>query len=905
MTTADDAPAAGPWPGIPSPPSNDASNREWAAYYRDALGWIVLPMPSDADTISYAMSLTRAAVAEYITDHKGEEPDEEIRLAYWDDSREIAEAARKGPIGYIEQQIRGKVEVASDVTDAMLDLWFVSPPNATGPRRKAHERPICIRPGRSAKGFPVVLIDVDPRHGGDIEREWGQGPQASTPGGGRHTFVLSTGKERNSVGALAPGVDVVAATPIAVPSGAVATPGRTWTRWEAPGPAPDGARRASPGKRKAALPAGQGPTEREPGDDEDELLDGEPGRAARLVAEPVDDGERNAAAAAIVGMLARPGACPDDFVCACLDLLVEHRAGLDRPSDAVREEAARWRHALTRGPRDADFAAEVLRAWYETRNVARSKWKATPERFARSVWRTCEMHLGSEAGAEDLGVGPALGALPQWWPKPAPPAADPPLEPRPPLTPREEFILNGPTAPPASAGTGAQAATVQGPRWRGGIDPGTFVRSLGEFYTDEALEKDLRREPIQIAEVMPAWDFIAGGWLTKDITREGSPPLAHGWGEHLGRALGGMAPGDFRVIGAGGAGAGKTWFECWLAHGLALATAARIAGVPGFASAPVVLPVWLTEMPKMGEIYWRLVGAHLGFDVACISWGRQAHEAGGVRAMAEKYSMTPHEVVSHARGLERLHGNDDRFPLCIARRHVIKVLSMSDLPRRERKAGIVIDHRAGPVLVDHLADAVHAGRHALADLAGVSESDVLPLVLIDPGQRFAGEGESEKRAIDALFSAVVQVLCGEVGCAVIGTSDTTKQAAREVNEETFLSKDAPALAADIFAGSQAIMHNADVLAVCGARPVAGSLSTTQWVRVLKNRAGAPAVAFPFAWEMHLGRFKAGDPEPLRKPPEATPGGGNRRDRERGETPSYSGPAFGSVPRGWRTSAQPD
>jgi hypothetical protein len=176
---------------------------------------------------------------------------------------------------------------------------------------------------------------------------------------------------------------------------------------------------------------------------------------------------------------------------------------------------------------------------------------------------------------------------------------------------------------------------------------------------------------------------------------------------------------------------------------------------------------------------------------------------------------------------------------------------------------------------------VEVFREDLAADAGVPVDQVLPLVVVDPGQRFAGQGESEKRAIDALFSSIVQVLCGELGCAVLATSDTTKQAAREVNIDAFLSKEPAALAADIFAGSQAIMHNADVHAVCAERqqvaagedgppPAVGrgsALHATQWVRLLKNRAGLPAVGFPFGWDMHLGRFTPGEPEPLRPPQE--------------------------------------
>jgi hypothetical protein len=157
---------------------------------------------------------------------------------------------------------------------------------------------------------------------------------------------------------------------------------------------------------------------------------------------------------------------------------------------------------------------------------------------------------------------------------------------------------------------------------------------------------------------------------------------------------------------------------------------------------------------------------------------------------------------------------------------------------------------------------------------------VLPLVVIDPGQRFTENADtSEKRAIDALFGAVVAVLCNEVGAAVIATSDTTKDAAKNIPIDVFLGEDATALAARVLAGSYAITHDASCCILLQAeRPADGGLTATQWARVVKSRStGASSVAYPFTWEQHLGRFRPRDPEPLRKMP-AMDGGGDGRQR---------------------------
>lgn len=934
MADHDDAPPAGSWPDASLLPDPKASNREHAAWYRDVMGWIVLPMPSDADVMSHAMSLARKAVADYVEDHD-EEPSEEIRQDLWDEARELAEAARKGPIGYIEQATRGKVSFAHDVTDAMLDLWFVPPEDTrgAGPRREAHKRGICIRPGRSASGFPAVVVDVDPRHGGEVDGPWGMGlsgPKASTPGGGVHTFMLASGKERNSGGALAPGVDVVATTPIAVPAGEVATPGRRWTAWSPLQPAPEALRKGSGAGKRKALARGQDAREREPGDD-DEAMDGDPGRVALIIAHETGDSERNNGTEAIVGMLARAGACPPDFVTACLDLLVEYMAGRDSDSAAVRDEAARWRHALTRGPRDADFAAEVVIAWAVVRDTSRRPWSsAKAGKVARSIWKTCDLRSGGEAGAEDLGIGPPLAAaLPGWTATPLIPAT--PLPPRPmPVaaaavdTARERFIFDGPApqgeaasgtetageetpqtgpAPPLSPAQVAAEAAKANARWRGGIDPRTYVLSLSEVYSDADLQADLEREPIQIGEVMPAVDFATGKYLVHSLDNLATPTF-HGWGGDLNAALGGLKAGDFVVIGASGAGAGKTWFACWLANGLAMQTAWRLLGARGYDQAPIVLPIWVTEMMSKSDLYLRLAGAHLGFDVAAITRGRQAHEAPGIIAMAQKYSMTPMEVVRVARESERLHGTSEKSPMGFARHHVIKHVRLSKLPRRTRQAGVVVDHRSGPMLVDHLADAVDCYREDFASAAGVSTDKVFPLVIIDPTQRFVS-GDSEKRAIDEFIGAAAHVLCNELDAAVIATSDTTKAAATDIRVADFLGMDPKALEARVLAGSYAIVHNAThCLMLQAEHPAEGGLRSRQWARITKNRSGGPSdVAFPFGWERHLGRYLPEAPHSLAEFAQAHeasqrgrgPGGRSRLGADHLPT----GPTLGALPPGLR------
>src|SRR5690606_12661968 len=138
----------------------------------------------------------------------------------------------------------------------------------------------------------------------------------------------------------------------------------------------------------------------------------------------------------------------------------------------------------------------------------------------------------------------------------------------------------------------------------------------------------------------------------------------------------------------------------------------------------------------------------------------------------------------------------------------IRTLAVAQLPRVTRHHGVVYDHRGGVGIVDHLADAIDVAREDLAKLAGVPADQVLPLAVVDPGQRFiVSTGSPGKRAIGSRFGAMRQTLCMVLGAAVSATSDTTKAGSRKSSAiDVFLSEPAGSLGADIFAGSQAIQH---------------------------------------------------------------------------------------------------
>lgn len=57
-------------------------------------------------------------------------------------------------------------------------------------------------------GDGLVVIDVDPKHGGRIDQAWPVTRTERTPSGGAHLFYASTERVPNSAGKVGPGIDV-------------------------------------------------------------------------------------------------------------------------------------------------------------------------------------------------------------------------------------------------------------------------------------------------------------------------------------------------------------------------------------------------------------------------------------------------------------------------------------------------------------------------------------------------------------------------------------------------------------------------------------------------------------------------------------------------------------------------
>lgn len=74
-------------------------------------------------------------------------------------------------------------------------------------------------------GGGLVVLDVDPRHNGQVDPSWPETLIASTPSGGVHLFYSTDAPIRNSASVVAPGVDVRGERGfVVVPP----SPGRKW-----------------------------------------------------------------------------------------------------------------------------------------------------------------------------------------------------------------------------------------------------------------------------------------------------------------------------------------------------------------------------------------------------------------------------------------------------------------------------------------------------------------------------------------------------------------------------------------------------------------------------------------------------------------------------------------------------
>lgn len=829
----------------PARPDDRVSNLEHALlYHRLPLGLWVLPGRDEQDIAEYREGLRRKYAREGATPE-----DAAVRAA--------AKADRARKHTFVQWR-----KLITRPTEDDLIGWFGSRPL----------RPVVLLTG---PGHGTCVVDVDPDKGGD-EVPWvgvpisvrpcptcgstdddhetgcddmtsrvvtGEAPTlvALTPREGWHAYHLEV-DVATSEGQVADGVDVRGRGGLVVaPSGQRATPGRRWVRWGEPSPFPleEVTRRlvervatsalasagCPPGTVAAAVEGrGFNLLAADAAADREYVPDGPPGpeRAfSHAMLSPAPDGTKNPRAKTLIGMLARGAPLPEDAREAVLRTLGEwrERLALRGPSaDVVRAAHEQQAAAAERTPA---FALEVLLAWNELR--ASPRWpRDKVEDVAASLWR-------SARAREDGRVRPVRG--------------------------------DGEDDAGAAGGEGQGAA--------GDDVLAAFLPPLGSLYGPDSLGADLRRELLSCAR-LPLW-------LGPDGEPDRTSPHGHGLGEQFDEVLGGgLSPKYMAVVGAESAKNGKSALVFQVAVGHALRSALVLSGA---LSGPVVVPYVLSEM-NPAALTWRDLGRWLGVDSNLFRRGRdRAHTAPGLRRLAERIGREPRSLA--AEFLARADLALREGPLARAR-ELITIVQTRALkgPEDHEGPGRPRDHRRGVLLLSHLAEAVRRDRARKAKAWGRTEDQILPLILIDPMQRYQREGDGD--AVGALDELVEEArhVADEDELVVIATSDTQKDSAKGLQNRGRMTPFQ--LAAHVFRGSYKLLHLPDLALVLRVEwPEVPGTPARASLQAALNRWGIPqATPAEYDFWPETGRYQAAAPAQDEAPAEEA----QRVEREPEEAP---------------------
>jgi hypothetical protein len=434
---------------------------------------------------------------------------------------------------------------------------------------------------------------------------------------------------------------------------------------------------------------------------------------------------------------------------------------------------------------------------------------------------------------------------------------------------------------------------------------------LGEMYGAAEMARDEAKKPVRVAKLPPFVSFLEGG--VDDSYEHG-----YGMGPWFGRALGGLVAGDMKAFGAPGAKGGKTFFVGQMLDGLALQTAHRVMGTPGYEKAPCVLVFWVSEMSKESEVPMRFVARALGYDAKVTTQGVDAADSVSQAALRIAGNMPPEDYVKHARALRAWHqqpgldtidiprARGDRGleeyrdpqwhimePHLAMRRALLdctRAINMAELPDAEGHGRGRVIHDGGPRLVGYVAESMAYQRADFARRHNIPESEILCVVCCDPAQRFAGDdGHDSKAALDGMLRAWAKYVCKELNGAVLFTSDTTKGAVNNMDLGRFCHEDPRKVIAEVFAGSYALSHECDCIGIM-AETTPDTDATGRCImraRILSGRSGASSEIYPFSWELHTGRFRPLDPKsvPIPEREDSDARGGRFNPRGNSSAPS--------------------
>lgn len=314
-----------------------------------------------------------------------------------------------------------------------------------------------------------------------------------------------------------------------------------------------------------------------------------------------------------------------------------------------------------------------------------------------------------------------------------------------------------------------QATGSPGSRPSGISDAEADAWAGSNTYGLEAIDVDERRELVEVANL----------------------PLGLGWGAEAQQLLsGGLGPGDVVALGAGIAGAGKTAFLLQLADGLAM-RCVELASDPEKNRAQPLTPVLIVSELDQKDIAKRFIARLLKFPVNVMRSRTSAVRNYGRMFRDEELSR---QLVGQAyQGAREAVGEGGWYKAVSPWQHVKRMDSSPDM-------------------LERLEAHVERWRKTIREVH--PQRDVVPIVVLDPVQRWNPPGMSELEALNVL-SEKIDEMADRHGWVVLISSDTNKETAKQTPNDASSS-------AAAFRGTYKLIHSSETTIVLRRDdPVAG------------------------------------------------------------------------------------
>lgn len=279
-------------------------------------------------------------------------------------------------------------------------------------------------------------------------------------------------------------------------------------------------------------------------------------------------------------------------------------------------------------------------------------------------------------------------------------------------------------------------------------------------YGLEAIDVDERRELVEVANL----------------------PMGLGWGAEVQQLLsGGLGPGDVVALGAGLAGAGKTAFLLQLADGLAM-RCVELASDPDKDRNQPLTPVLIVSELDQKDIAKRFIARLLKFPVNVLRSSKSATRNYG--RMFRDEELARHLVQQAYQGTREAVQPGGWYDAIRPWQHVKRMSS-------------------SPTMLEQMEAHVERWKKKIREVH--PQREIIPVVVLDPVQRWNPPGMSELEALNVL-SEKVDEMADRHGWVVLMSSDTNKETAKQNPNDASSS-------AAAFRGTYKLIHSSETTIV--------------------------------------------------------------------------------------------